>query len=50
LGVDAFVKRSSLIYYTREALSKVERRIVDFANREGLTAHGRSVAIRFEKD
>lgn len=50
LGVDDFVKRSSFIYYTKEALSKVERRIVDFANREGLTAHGRSVAIRFEKD
>ncbi len=50
LGVDDFVKRSSFIYYTKEALSKVERRIVDFANREGLTAHGRSVAIRFEED
>ncbi len=48
LGVDDFVKRSSFIYYSKEALGKVERRIVDFANREGLTAHGRSVAIRFE--
>ena len=50
LSVDDFVKRSSFIYYSREALGKVQERIVDFANREGLTAHGRSVAIRFEKD
>lgn len=50
LSVDDFVKRSSFIYYSKEALGKVQERIVDFANREGLTAHGRSVAIRFEKD
>ena len=50
LSVDDFVKRSSFIYYTKEALGKVQERIVDFANREGLTAHGRSIAIRFEKD
>ncbi len=50
LSVDDFVKRSSFIYYSKEALGKVQERIVDFANREGLTAHGRSIAIRFEKD
>ncbi len=50
LSVDDFVKRSSFIYYSKDALGKVQERIVDFANREGLTAHGRSVAIRFEKD
>lgn len=49
LGVDDFVKRSSFIYYTNEALGRVQERIVDFAGREGLDAHGRSVAIRFEK-
>ena len=49
LGVDDFVKRSSFIYYSNEALGKVADRIVDFAAREGLDAHGRSVAIRFEK-
>lgn len=50
LGVDDFVKRSSFIYYSKEALRAVERRIVDFADREGLDAHGRSVAIRFEEE
>ncbi len=50
LGVDDFVKRTSFIYYTEEALSKVADRIVDFAGREGLTAHGKSVSIRFEKE
>lgn len=50
LSVDDFVKKSSYIYYTKEALGSVQQRIVDFANREGLQAHGKSVAIRFEKD
>lgn len=49
LSVDDFVKKSSFLYYTKEALSKVERRVRDFAGREGLTAHARSVAIRFEE-
>ena len=48
LGVDDFVKRSSFLYYSPEALSAVGDRIVDFARREGLDAHGRSVAIRQE--
>ena len=47
LGVDDFRKRSSFIYYSKEALGKVQERIVDFAEREGLHAHARSVAIRF---
>lgn len=50
LGVDDFVKRTSFIYYTNEALGHVQARIVDFARREGLTAHGKSVSIRFEKE
>lgn len=49
LGVDDFVKRSSFLYYSPDALEKVADRVVDFAQREGLDAHGRSVAIRFEK-
>ena len=49
LGVDDFVKKSNFIYYTKEALAEVGGRIVDFAEREGLTAHGRSVSIRFEE-
>ena len=49
LGVDDFVKKSSFIYYTREALEKAAPRIADFAEREGLHAHARSVTIRYEK-
>ena len=48
LGVDDFVKKSSFIYYTREALEKAAPRIADFAEREGLHAHARSVTIRYE--
>ncbi len=49
LGVDDFVKRSSFLYYPREALAKAAPRIADFAEREGLHAHARSVAIRCEE-
>ncbi|MFI3168780.1 MAG: histidinol dehydrogenase [Faecalibacterium sp.] len=49
LGVDDFVKKSSFIYYTKDALAAVQPRITDFAEREGLFAHGKSVSIRFEK-
>ncbi len=49
LSVDDFVKKSQYIYYTREALEGVKDNIVLFANREGLQAHGKSAAIRFEK-
>ncbi|MFI3326245.1 MAG: histidinol dehydrogenase [Clostridia bacterium] len=50
LSVDDFVKKSSFIYYTKEALGQVQERIVDFANREGLQAHGKSVSIRYENE
>ena len=46
LGVDDFVKRSSFLYYTQEALAPVAERIADFAEREGLHAHAQSVSIR----
>ena len=49
LSVDDFVKKSQYIYYTEDALGKVKDNIVLFANREGLHAHGKSAAIRFEK-
>ena len=49
LGVDDFIKRSSFIYYTREALGKVKDRIAGFAEAEGLHAHARSVTIRYEE-
>ncbi len=50
LGVDDFVKRSSFIYYTREALGAVKDRIAAFAEKEGLHAHARSVTIRYEEE
>lgn len=49
LGVDDFVKRSSFLYYTKEALDPVARRIADFAEREGLHGHARSAVIRQTK-
>lgn len=50
LSVDDFVKKTSFIYYPKDALAKVADRIVDFAEREGLGAHARSVSIRFDAD
>lgn len=50
LSVDDFVKKSSYIYYTKEALGQVQPRVSDFAMREGLQAHAQSAAIRFEKE
>ena len=50
LGVDDFVKKSSFIYYTKDALGSVQGRIADFAEREGLHAHAKSVTIRFEDE
>ena len=48
LSVDAFVKKSSFIYYTEEALRDAKEDIVRFANREGLTAHANSILVRYE--
>lgn len=50
LGVDDFVKKSSVIYYSREALHEIHRDIIQFANCEQLTAHANSIAVRFEKE
>lgn len=49
LNVDDFVKKSSIISYSREALAPVQEDIVKFAKAEGLTAHANSIAVRFEK-
>ena len=46
LSVDDFVKKSSFLYYTQDALAPVAGRIADFARREGLEAHARSVLAR----
>ena len=48
LGVDDFVKKSSVIYYSKEALEPVHRDIIAFAEAEHLTAHANSIRVRFE--
>lgn len=48
LGVDQFVKKTSIIAYSREALEKVHTDIEMFAKSEGLTAHANSIAVRFD--
>ena len=49
VSVDDFVKKSSIIYYSREALEKVHKDIEYFAKAEQLTAHANSIAVRFEQ-
>lgn len=49
LSVDDFIKKSSIIYYSREALEAVHTDIETFAKAEHLTAHANSIAVRFEK-
>ena len=48
LSVDDFIKKSSIIYYNREALQKVRDDIMVLAEAEGLTAHKNSIKVRFE--
>lgn len=48
LSVDDFIKKSSIIYYSREALEKVHTDIENFAKAEGFTAHANSISVRFE--
>ncbi len=48
LSVDDFVKKSSIIYYSKEALEPVHQDIIDFATSEQLTAHANSIKVRFE--
>jgi histidinol dehydrogenase len=50
LSVDDFVKKSSFIYYTKEALAEVAYKIDCFAKHEGLHAHAKSATIRLEGD
>ncbi len=46
LGVDDFVKKSSLLSFTEESLSKLSASVLELASIEGLTAHARSVKVR----
>ncbi len=48
VNVDDFIKKSSIISYSREALEKVHKEIELFAESEGLTAHANSIKVRFE--
>lgn len=49
LGVDDFIKKSSIISYSREALEPIYKDIVQFATSEQLTAHANSIKVRFEE-
>ena len=48
LGVDDFIKKSSIISYSREALEPIHEDIIKFANAERLTAQANSIKVRFE--
>lgn len=50
LSVDDFIKKSSIISYSREALQKVHTDIESFAKAEQLTAHANSIHVRFEEE
>lgn len=50
LSVDSFVKKSSFIYYTGDALKNDAEDVIRFADTEGLTAHANSIKVRFDLD
>ncbi len=50
LSVDDFIKKSSVISYSKEALEEVHEDIIRFARAEHLTAHANSIAVRFGKE
>lgn len=49
LSVDDFIKKSSIIYYSKEALEPIHKDIIAFAEAEQLTAHANSIRVRFEE-
>ena len=49
MSVDDFIKKSSIIAYSRDALEKIHTEIETFAKAEHLTAHANSIHVRFEK-
>ncbi len=50
LSVDDFIKKSSIVYYSREALAPIHEDIIAFAEAEKLTAHANSIRVRFEQE
>ena len=50
LSVDGFIKKSSIVYYSRSALQEIHKDIIQFASSEQLTAHANSIAVRFEEE
>lgn len=50
LSVDDFIKKSSIVYYSRAALQEIHKDIIQFATSEQLTAHANSIAVRFEDE
>ena len=50
LSVDDFIKKSSIVYYSRSALQEIQKDIIQFASSEQLTAHANSIAVRFEEE
>lgn len=48
LSVDSFVKKSSFIHYSKEAILENSNKIITLANKEGLTAHANSVKVRLK--
>lgn len=50
LSVDDFIKKSSIVYYSRSALKEIHKDIIQFATSEKLTAHANSIAVRFEDE
>lgn len=50
LSVDDFIKKSSIVYYSRTALQEIHKDIIQFASSEQLTAHANSIAVRFEDE
>jgi len=49
LSVDDFIKKSSIVYYSKSALQEIHKDIIQFASSEQLTAHANSIAVRFEE-
>ena len=48
LSVDSFIKKSSFLYYSEEAVKEDGEKIINIANKEGLTAHANSIKVRLK--